>query len=136
MIVRSKTVIVSVVLAALLIAGCISDQGTFNNVEITGYVRAESDSSAIPGALVIIGSSTSCTTDSSGYYEYHRTIPTGQGDPLELLITVSDIDGETNGVFVSEDTLIYEDDTESELNLYYEVDFYVEIVGDSLFQQE
>ncbi|MEN8209578.1 MAG: hypothetical protein ABFR50_10055 [Candidatus Fermentibacteria bacterium] len=132
MIAGSKAVAVSIVLSILLLQGCISDQGTFNNVNISGYVRAEPDSTAIPGALLMVGyQSTKNTTDSTGYYEYHRTFPTGQGDPLELVVTVTDIDGEVNGVFVSQDTLIYEENTESQLNLYYEIDFYVEIVADS-----
>lgn len=89
-----------------------------------------SDSSAVHAALVIIERS-STNTDSNGYYEYHRTYPTGQGDPLELLVIVTDVDGASNGVFVSKDTLIYEENTADNLNLVYEIDFYVKIVGDS-----
>ncbi len=112
--------------------GCIGDQGTFNNVDISGYVKAASDSSAIPGALVIVEppGSVNTSTDSNGYYEYHRTFSTGHGDPLEILVIVTDVDGDSNGVFISQDSLIYEENTADSLNLVYEIDFYVEIVGD------
>ncbi len=123
----------SVILIMLFSIGCISNQGTFNNVDISGYVMTESDSTAISGALIMVKppSDISTYSDSTGFYRYHRTYPTGQGDPLELQITVIDIDGAENGIFISMDTVVYEDETEENLNLFYEVDFFVEIVEDS-----
>ena len=128
MLVVLRSVTASVLLAAVMMTGCISDQGVFNNVEVSGYVRSAADSSAIPGALVMIHHSTTNTTDSNGYYEYQRTFPTPRGEAVELEITVTDIDGEENGVFVARDTLIVEENPEDELDLHFEVDFYVEVV--------
>ena len=102
------------------------------NINISGYVRSMSDSSAIPGALVIVDppGAVNTYTDSNGYYE-SKSHSTRQGDLFELHMIVTDVDGVNNGVFVSKDTLIYEEDTANNLNLVYEIDFYVEIVGDS-----
>jgi hypothetical protein len=122
--------IVAVVLAMLLMAGCLRDQGYFNNLYISGYVRAAPDSSAIPGALVILDKyGISSTTDSIGYYDCRVTVNVGQY-PLDVLVTVTDIDGEANGIFVSQDTLIYDENPDLQQSIYYEIDFYVEIVGD------
>ena len=124
---------ISLILYITASTGCISDQGTFNNVEISGYVRTESDSIPIPGVLVLVDppGSPDTYTDENGFYEYRRTYPTGQGNPLELLVTAVDVDGESNGVFIAEDTLLYEEDTQHNLNIIWEVDFYVEILEDT-----
>lgn len=117
--------------------GCISDQGSFNNVEVSGYVMSESDSTPVQGALVIVDVDvlTDLTeelyTDSEGYYKYNSTFPTRDWNPLEILVTVADVDGEANGIFISEDTLLYEDNTEHLLDITFRLDFYVEFIEDT-----
>jgi hypothetical protein len=126
-------------LIVLVSQGCISDQGSFNNVEITGYVRSESDSTPVPGAYLLIDVDVQDSkgidqyTDSEGYYEYRATFPTRNWNPIEILVTVADVDGVLNGVFVSEDTLLYDDNTEHQLDISFTLDFYVHFVEDTTY---
>ncbi len=121
----------------LVSQGCISDQGSFNNVEITGYVRSESDSTPVPGAFMLIDVDVQYSkgndnyTDSTGYYEFRTTVPTRDWNPIEILVTVADVDGDVNGIFISEDTVLYEDNTEHLLNISFTLDFYVHFVEDT-----
>lgn len=127
----------------LLFGGCISDQGSFNNIEIKGYVRSLSDSSAVPGALVMAESMSSGSvmggeeSSGDGYYEIRWTSPTGNWNPVEYRVTVADIDGQLNGIFISQDTVVYNDNSEHEVDIIFDVDFFVEMVDDTtaLFRQ-
>lgn len=120
---------------SVMAAGCISDQGTFNQVEITGYVMNEADSTPVPGAILIFdldvhySKGAQTYTDSDGYYRYSSgTFPSQDWNPIEIEVTVADVDGDSNGVFISEDTLLYEDNTEHLSDISFELDFYVEFV--------
>ncbi|OPL19186.1 MAG: hypothetical protein AVO35_12095 [Candidatus Aegiribacteria sp. MLS_C] len=120
---------------AMMAAGCISDQGTFNQVEITGYVMNEADSTPVPGAYLIFdldvhySKGNTPYTDSSGYYEYRTgTFPSQDWNPIDIKVTVTDVDGDSNGVFISEDTTLHEDNTEHLSDISFELDFYVEFV--------
>ncbi|MBN2608307.1 MAG: hypothetical protein JXA64_04265 [Candidatus Fermentibacteraceae bacterium] len=137
---RSVLSISALAIASIIVLvtqGCISDQGSFNNVEITGYVRSESDSTPVPGAFLLIdvdvqySKGTDNYTNSDGYYEYRVTVPTRDWNPIEILVTVADVDGDLNGIFISEDTLLYEDNTEHLLNIAFALDFYVHFIEDT-----
>ena len=98
---------------------------------------SQSDSAVVPGALIIIfsiksgGSLGRVQTDADGFYNFHITLPTGNWDPLNYRLTVADMDGDTNGIFVSQDTVVYNDNSEHELNITFEVDFYVLMIEDT-----
>lgn len=138
---RSRRILLSSLIAAIALAiaggGCISDQGTFYNLEFRGYVLRMSDSTAVPGALIVIDRIIekrilgSLRTDADGYYDFKITFPSGGETPLEFQVTVADMDGDTNGVFVSQDTMFYGEGVQIENYLVYEVDFYVEMVEDT-----
>ncbi len=88
------------------------------------------DSNAVSGALVIsMGSGK--TTDSNGYYEFSRSYTNGDTDPLELQVTVADVDGVNNGVFVSKDTLISVEGMEHIQDITIQIDLYVEMIDNS-----
>jgi len=130
-------VLIAVALA-VGVSGCISDQGSFNQLSFTGYVRSASDSSAIPGAGVITDcfsyqdpSSNLAYCDSNGYYEEKFSIPvgalSGQTDVRVWLVVVFDADGDIHGVFLPRDTLLNEYDPMTVLETHFDVDFYVEM---------
>ncbi|MBD3277119.1 MAG: hypothetical protein GF388_02365 [Candidatus Aegiribacteria sp.] len=122
---------------AMILCGCISDQGSFNNITVSGHIRKATDSTVVPGALVIVNidvlieKSSGTYSDSSGYFEYRRTTPTYDWDPVAVTVTVADMDGEDNGVFISQDTTLYDDNAEGELNIDFVVEFYVQMVEDT-----
>ena len=132
----SVTLILSATLG-LLFFGCISDQGSFNNITVSGYIRKATDSTVVPGALVMVSidvlteKSYGTYSNSSGYFEYKRTSPTHDWNPVEVTVTVADMDGENNGVFISQDTTLYDENVEGELDIDFDVDFYVQIVEDT-----
>lgn len=121
----------------IVFCGCISDQGTFNNITVSGYIKRAVDSAAVPGALVMIDidildeKSDGVYSNAEGYFKYHRTFPTYNWNTIEAVITVADMDGENNGVFVSQDTTLYDDNEEGELDIDFSVDLYVQIVEDT-----
>ena len=123
--------------SAMVFFGCISDQGSFNNISVSGYIRKATDTTVVPGALVMVTidvlyeKSYGTYSDSSGYFEYKRTTPTRDWDPVEVTVTVSDMDGENNGVFITQDTTLYDDNAEGELDIDFVVDFYVQVVEDT-----
>jgi hypothetical protein len=129
------------VFSAVLVLSCHPfDNGRINNFEAAGCVRSVVDSSSIPGALVILdlvsekGSQAGVYTDSLGYYFHRITSPTALYDSVGFHITVTDVDGTLNGVFVSADTLVYSGDLDSALTIVFEVDFYVEMIEESELQ--
>ena len=137
---RGSLLILALMTAVTLVlvwGGCISNQGSFNNMEFKGYVMSLSDSTAVPGALVMIdrifdkAKLGNVRTDGNGYYEYTITLPTGNWDPLKFKLIVADMDGDTNGVFVSQDTILYDDNIEHELNITFHADFYVQMLEDT-----
>ena len=121
----------------LALLSCPGDQGTFNNVEINGYVRSLSDSTCIPGAFILIQrvhdsrSPYVYRTDANGYFRHYRTIPTGNWEPLKYSITASDMDGDTNGIFISSDTVVYDDNTAHVSDIVFQVEIYVQMVEDT-----
>ena len=122
---------------AFVFCGCISDQGSFNNIKVYGYVRKAADSTAVPNALVMVDidvlrKASADYSDSSGYFEYRITTPTFNWNPVEVMVTVADVDGENNGVFVTRDTTLYDDNEEGESDLFFNVDFYVQMVEDTI----
>ncbi len=124
---------ISLILYITASTGCISaPRGTYSSVDISGYVRTESDSIPLPGVLVLVDppGSPNTYTDTNGFYEYHWTHSGGLGPPLEFLVTVVDVDGENNGVFIAKDTLLYEENTEPP-HAIWKIDFYVEILEDT-----
>jgi len=118
--------ILMIVLAITLTAGCIDNF----NIIVSGYVRNLADSSSVPGALLLWGGS-STTTDSNGFYKFGGYSPE-HDDAVELLLIVTDVDGENNGIFVSKDTLVILDGTQHIQDIMLNIDLYVNMVGDGL----
>ncbi len=126
--------VASIVLSAGILSIVLScfGNGTFANAQVSGCVRMGSDSTPVQGALVEMDNTDlfenvdSIFTDSTGCYFHSRTYPTGQGDPLNILVTVTDVDGDSNGVFLPQDTLLFEESTEEDWDFEYQVDFYVQ----------
>lgn len=123
--------------AALLASGCFFfDGGDFNQIYFSGYVRSATDSSAVPGARVSFLILTdedppvySRITDYQGYYHEHATIPvnslSSEVEQREWLVTVEDVDGDSNGVFITQDTIVIEDDPQNNLETSFHLDFYI-----------
>lgn len=122
--VSSWSVVLCILLTLLLIFS-LACMNNFN-VSITGYVRNLADSSAVPGAYLIIGGYDR-ETNSYGYYEFGGLSPEHE-DTIELQIIVADIDGEANGIFVSKDTLVYLEGTEHIQDITFNINFYVNML--------
>lgn len=121
----------------LLLCNCfLFDNGRFNIIDVSGYVRSMTDSSAVRGACVLVSiefhkGKDPCTdiyTDSLGYFEYTSTHPTEPYDAIQVELIAVDIDEAENGVFLSKDTLLIEDDLDASSTVTFEVDLYVEMV--------
>ena len=135
---RKKLPVMLIAVSAALIfsviqgAGCVSGHGNYISVAISGYVRSAEDSSGVPGALIIAeGQPTDKTgvyTDSQGRYSYSRSF-SRDGDMLRLSVTAVDIDGEANGLFVSRDSTIIEDNMEDVLSISFRLNFYVTMLN-------
>lgn len=120
-------------LSLLMFSGCISDQGRFSMLELSGHVRHQSDSSSVQGALVLfsVGSSTSQSdtfSDSTGFFSFTSTFPSEHYDTIPFTVTVADADGEANGLFLSQDTVLVEEHPDDSTMITFEVDFYVELL--------
>ncbi len=85
------------------------------------------DSSAVPGAMLIIAGSRTYT-DATGHYEFSKSYSGGETDPLEIRLIASDVDGESNGVFVSKDTLVSVEGMAHIQEITLNVNLYVEMV--------
>ncbi len=118
--------ILVIVLAITLTAGCIDNF----NIRVSGFVRNMADSSAVPGALMLLDGSIT-DTSSNGFYEFGGYSPE-HDDAVELLLVVTDADGENNGIFVSKDTLVILDGTQHIQDIELHINIYVEMVGDGL----
>ena len=121
----------------LLLCNCfLFDNGRFNIIDVSGYVRSNTDSSAVPGACVLVSiellkGKDPCAdvyTDSLGYFEYTSTQPTEPYDAIQVELIAIDIDEAENGVFLSKDTLLIENDLDASSTINFEVDLYVEMV--------
>jgi hypothetical protein len=117
-------IILVTALALTITAGCIDNF----NIRVSGYVRNMADSSAVPGAFLLRGGS-STTTDSNGFYEFGGYSPE-HDEAVEMLLIVTDVDGENNGIFVSRDTLVILDGTQHLQDIELHINLYVEMVGD------
>ena len=107
-------------ISILLLAGCFlfPSSGFHNSLTINGQVLSSADSSAVPGARIIVYdvalSAVRDTqySDSTGQFKCHWT-PLTEGDlgPYrEWLLRVIDVDGSENGVFDDLDSIIVEED--------------------------
>lgn len=131
---HSRTALIAM-LFLLVLFGCFGDPKHYTNVYVSGYVRSDGDSTAIPGAMVLfkhlnlmeMETRAYCYTDSSGYYTYRSgAILQEATDPILLRVTVLYVDAEEHGIFVSQDTLLYCENPDQASDLYFEVDFHVE----------
>ncbi|MEN8209927.1 MAG: hypothetical protein ABFR50_11830 [Candidatus Fermentibacteria bacterium] len=121
---RLLVFVIVIIPVLFLQLGCIDNF----NIGVSGYVRNMADSSAVPGALLLMGGS-SRTTSSSGFYEFGG-YSTDHDETVELLLIATDVDGEDNGIFISKDTLIVLAGTQHIQDIILNIDIYVEIVGD------
>ena len=125
-------------LFSLIFCGCSAfDNGRINNIDISGYVFNIADSSAVPGALIHFSHNFTKSkfycgyayTDSLGYFEHFCTQPTAESSVgLETTLVLIDDDQAENGVFLTRDTTLYEDNLDSALTIVFEVIFYVEMI--------
>ena len=113
---------VAIALASVFAAGCVDNF----SIGVSGHVRNQADSAPVEGALVILDGR-GVTTDPSGYYQFGGYSPEHE-TAVEVLLIVTDFDGEINGVFVSRDTLVTLDGTQHIQDVQLNIDFYVEMV--------
>lgn len=121
----------------ILLQGCISGTDKYISMDISGYVRSESDSTAVPGAYIIVsrlaadkGTMADTFTDGNGFYEYHQSYSMDNGESLGIRVTVVDVDGDTGGVFVSEDSVFCWENTEGISDISIVLDLYVHMASD------
>lgn len=117
---RCSQLAVSFLLAFIVAGcGCLSDQHHFTSADLHGYVLRSTDSTGIPEALVYASLHVPATgsfkevellTDSNGYFAFDtgNILVEHGGSEVEVYISVEDVDGLTNGLFVSRDTTLYE----------------------------
>lgn len=119
-------------LALLQWSGCVSGHGNYISVAISGYVRSAEDSSAVRGALIVVDDQApgkrGTYTDQGGYYNYSSGFSREGGDILRVFVTAVDIDGEANGLFVSRDSTIIENNMGDVLSISFRLDLYVSML--------
>lgn len=121
----------------MLLQGCLSSSPKYIGTSISGLVRRDTDSTAVHGAYVIVERLDTelpymgnTYTDWSGYYSYSNSYNMDGGERLRVRVTVVDVDGDTGGVFVSQDSLLCWESTEGISEIDVDLDFYVHMVGD------
>lgn len=137
--VRRAGTVLALALFYLLYCGCfIFDNGRFNIIDVSGYVRSAVDSSAVPEVCVLVDieflkGKAPCIdtyTDSLGYFEFTGTYPTELYDAIQVELIAVDIDGTENGVFLSKDTLLIEDDLDASMTIVFETVLYVQMLNE------
>ena len=130
-------VALATVMLLIMFQGCLSGGNPkYVDVSISGYVRTDSDSAAVPGAYISVswqtggkGTMRDIYTDGNGFYEYnHNYRIDDDGDSFSLKLTVVDVDGDTCGIFVSQDCVLRWENTEGISEITVSQDFYVHMV--------
>ncbi|MEN8209579.1 MAG: hypothetical protein ABFR50_10060 [Candidatus Fermentibacteria bacterium] len=139
---ENKNIYISVIslltLSMLFLAGCFlfPSSGFHNNLRINGYVLSSTDSSAVPGANIIVFDSGLSNvrdieySDSTGYFECCWT-PLTEGDigPFRYWdVRVIDVDGSENGIFADLDSTIVEEDPLHNNETVWDLTLYVELL--------
>ena len=117
-----RSLLLVIALTASFTVGCFDNF----NIGISGNVRNQDDSSHVEGALVLLGGR-GVTTNSNGFYKFGGYSPEHE-TTAEVHLTVTDVDGEINGVFISRDSLVVLDGTQYIQDIDLTIDFYVEMV--------
>lgn len=131
-----KSVLIAIlVLSVIYCSGCSGfSGGRFSSVVVSGHILTDNDSTAVPGAMILIEynflsgySPIDVYSDSLGYFEYTRHHPTERYNEFILDLLITDVDGEKNGVFISTDTLLSKEGAEA---VEFLVDIYVVMARD------